>query len=232
MYLVKVDVSSEDGGGAVAPLGVDGGAQQAVGGRGQRGVLAGVVVHEAALGGLQDVQVAEASLHADLDVRALALLRLNVGVRLARAETLEGVLVRDDLAAGVRSLQALPVVLDNLHANSVDDIRVLGDEVLAQENAELLGRTEVVLVGHAVYGVLASISGNHILIVALRKSGIHDIPFQQDLNIVLDDVLSPIAVSNNLHQTNSESQQSNEQSNILGTHCMWCVPALSVGVET
>ena len=207
LYLVEIKVSSGDRNITEYPLGIDRGAEQAVGDLGQRSVLVLVEVHEAALRGLHNVQIAETSLQANLHGRSLAFLSLHVCVRLARAAACEDVLVGHHLSLGVGGSQSLPSVSNDSNTDLVHNLRVFGEEMSHQQDAELLSGAELVLVGNAVHGVFASISRNDVLVVTSQESGIHDISFKKNLYAELNNVLSSIAVSGHLDEAHTVSWQ-------------------------
>lgn len=144
------------------PSGIDVGAQDTVPGLLKCGVLVTQEAPELRVGALQHGQAGQRRL--DIDALALDHVHLHIPLLLAVAD--EG--VRVWLAVNVHPG---PAVADNVDVSGMDVV-VLLNEVCAQDGAEQLGRSNGVLLGGDVNGVLNGVGCDNDAVVGLGVTAV------------------------------------------------------------
>jgi len=178
--------------GAILPLNVKRGSQDSVVFLGQRGVAALMEVQEAGLSGLQNSVSSDSRSHRHHGRHVATLGANHLGVRNRGADALEGVSVLAHGTLGVGDHHAVPAVLEQLHRDLLDLVRVGLEEMLANDDAKAFNGAKIMHFSEDVNGVLASVSGDDIRVITSVESAIHNISFKQDISSNLHDVLGTI----------------------------------------
>ena len=166
------------------PAGFDFGAQDAVPGFGQAGVLVAVETPELRAGALQHEQALDSATHAD----AFATACYDFDGPCLCTIAHEGVRVR--LAI---NLHARPAVHNHAHMRG-GDVRVGVDVVLAEDGGEELWRVDGVELGGHVRGLLLGVGGDDVGVVGVGPRG-GDVAFEKRADGHFGDILGLVGVA-------------------------------------